>query len=287
MTLQTTENKNEVKITYKDEEVIYNTRNETWKFAGIEQDVVKRLNPEVWKEITSLLEKEVAEYQDKLKREEEELKAKTKAENARKTEAFRQQITPIIPTGFELSVNSPNSFSIKKDGVSAEISFSDHVYRGSSYYGSKTTMPWVVNFKYRNQRTLTEQNAIKSAVKKITGELETRENKRKAEEESKNLTGNLTELLKQHGIELKEEIVWDRDGYGNRNRRSSSKVRRVSIIVAGDNKDYGEKIGIRGNVIDQEGNINSVYVIGKFTPEQFKKLADLVTGMDVKKAYTS
>ena len=148
-------------------------------------------------------------------------------------------------------------------------------------------MPWVVNFKYRNQRTLTEQNAIKSAVKKITGELETRENKRKAEEESKNLTGNLTELLKQHGIELKEEIVWDRDGYGNRNRRSSSKVRRVSIIVAGDNKDYGEKIGIRGNVIDQEGNINSVYVIGKFTPEQFKKLADLVTGMDVKKTFTS
>ena len=286
MTLQTTENKNEVKITYKDEEVIYNTRNETWKFAGIEQDVVKRLNPEVWKEITSLLEKEVAEYQDKLKREEEELKAKTKAENARKTEAFRQQITPIIPTGFELSVNSPNSFSIKKDGVSAGISFDDRIYRGSSYHSSKTTMPWLVNFNYRNQRTSTEQSAIKSAVKKITGELETRENKRKAEEERNNVTGNLTELLKQHGIELKEETVWDRHGYGNRNR-NSYKVRKASIITAGDNKEYGEKIGIRGNVIDQEGNINSVYVIGKFTPEQFKKLADFVAGMDVKKTFTS
>jgi len=286
MTLQTTENKNEVKITYENEEVIYNTRYETWKYAGVGQEVVQKLNPETYDKVTYLLKKEVTEFQDKLKREEEERQAKIEAENAIKTEEFTQKITPLVPEGFELSVSDFCSFSIKKDGISARISFNDRVYGRGSYHPSRTTMPWLVRFEYRDQRTSTEQNAIKCAVKKITAELEKKEYTRKAEEERNNVTGNLTELLKQHGIELKEETVWNHYG-GRRGQGSSSNLRRASVIIARDNKSYSEKIGVRGNVIDEKGNIDSIHTIGRFTPEQFKQLADFVTGMDVKKSYTS
>ena len=113
-----------------------------------------------------------------------------------------------------------------------------------------------------------------------------KEAKRKAEEDRNKLTQNLTETLSQHGIAMKEATVWNHYG-GRRNRGEAYKVRRASILISGDTKDYGEKVLVRGDVVSEKGNIERVGIVGEFTPEKFKQLADFVRDLDLKKDYTS
>ena len=287
----TTEQKT-IEVTYEDQPAVYNIRSQKWTWMGFDEEQVKALNPDKHKKITSMLQKDVGAYQDRVKREDEERKAKALAERAVAIEAWKSEVSPLIPVGYEASYPSvENSYrdirgvTIKKDGVDASIGYEPKVYRGS-YYGSTTTSPWVMKFGYNfTHRYATLQAAIKSAIKKIDEKIEIDTNKKKAEGVKADKQQSIGAQLKKEGITLVIKHEYKRDVYGHCGH--SWDENWAMVTISGGEGDYDRKVAVSGRLgEDDKGNIvvHGAVIKGDLNINQFKALAEFVKTLGLKEA---
>ena len=281
----------EIKILHDGMEVIYNVGAQKWTYAGVFEDTVKILSPEKHAAISVALRKGVIEYQERLASEEAVRKAKALADRVQKIDAFTAEVNPLIPAGFTAKFGDPNSeyccaddFALEKGGRDARISFEGRIYSGSrsDFGGHRATLPWMVRFANRRHRFATLEKAIKNAAKNIEEKLQEQVMQKKAVAEKMSLNQTLEKTLNDCGITMKIETSGHHDGRHWVN--SESRVARITIVKP--DSEYSQYVGISGQVYEEKGKpvLYHVAIKGAFTPEQFKKLAEFVKTLSVKKA---
>lgn len=279
----------EIKMKFGDSEVVYSVRNQTWTVEGISEATMLKVAPEKTAAINVALAKEVAEYQERVAKEEKEEAEKEIARIAkRQTEitAFRTTVEPLLWTGFSATFSeagdrysrATQEVSIQKDAVSADVLFAEKVYSGS--YLRTTDRPWRVSFDFKNTRHATLEKAIASACKKIDEKLA--ENARlKVVKEAKQLaTQNTAGYLAGLGIQMTAETAYYEGARGRRNG-SSYEVKKAKIVVSDSAPDdkYSKKVVVSSNLLQEKDDsykVAHITISGHFTLEQFKKLAEAV-----------
>lgn len=266
-----------ITIEYNGKKVEYNTYTQAWTYDGEKEIAVLKLNPELAKQITKALEKSVVEYKERIKSEEKKRQAEEKKKRMVELEAFKAQVTPLIPNGFTTDFSRADDYGgdvrrlkLKKGTADADIDYSDRVYHSGSYHASRTDMPWKVEFNYKSQRFTTLEKAIANAVKKV-GEKFTSEERQREHKEQLSVERHATaEKLKELGISFGFDSEWVRTG--NRSGGYTSEHEYAKITLS-------KGIAIKGRVDRHEGNPIVIYnatIQGKLSPEQFKKLADFI-----------
>ncbi len=268
----------EIKTTFKDKEVTYNTKTEKWAYDGVQEDIVRKLNPELAQQVASVLTKEVKEYQDRIKKEEAEQKAKEFEAKKQQLEQFKAEVTPLIPEGFEtrfIELKSDSfyfhdvqGFTIKKGNVDATIRFDDRV-SGQGYYSKKTELVWERSFDYKHQRFATLEKAIKNACTKIDEKLEQYKQEQQILDKQNEKRKGLAKQLKEFGIDLVVDAKWH---HGYRGHGYEEKTERAKIDIR---KDITVK-GDIGHSPSGKIEIGRITITGEYTIEQFNQVARLI-----------
>lgn len=274
-----------IKEQYNSKEITYYVKSQTWTYDGVAEDIVRKVNQKLAEEITAILNAKVTEYKDRIKREDDERKEIEYNARVEKQEAFKLKVNPLIPEGFTAIYPEPHKdtwiykseyVTIKKSDIEATIDYDNYVSGDRSWRSHSTNLPWVRQFKYKKQRFGTLEKAITNACKCIDEENEhiKTQAEYKSKEDNKHL--EISNALKKIGINFYVTSKWvfnGRHGY-------ESKKDTASILIKGSDKEtYSDKVAVLGFVTSINTKkliINDIKITGKFTPEQFKQIAELV-----------
>jgi hypothetical protein len=269
-----------ITIEHNGHKVKYDPLTKEWEYLGQREEVIKLVNPILHTQITNALKSSVTEYQDRIKDEEKKRKDEEKKKRIAELETFKSQVAPLLPDGFTADFSRAEDYSgdirrfrLKKANVDADIDYSDRVSHSGRWSMSRTNMPWKVEFNFRSQRFATLEKAVANAVKKVGEGVAMVEANAKLQEEENEKRQGIAGELKPLGINFGIETNWV-GGHG-RNQGYSSEKQMAKVAL-------GKEISIKGIVDNYEGKpifIYNVNIEGKFTPEQFKKLADFVKAL--------
>lgn len=282
----------EITMKFGDSEVLYDAHHQTWTVEGVSEAIMLKIAPDKVFAINAALVKEVAEYQERIAKEEAEKEAlrlsKRALEIRRALEisTFRLSVEPLLPNGFtaryaslDRAYDDPQSVNISKAGLaenvyieSANVAFDDK--KKGSFYSHATSFPWRVNFDLKNTRHTTLAKAVLAACRKIDEKVAENARKVAAKEVKQKKVQDERHILANHGIDLIVETQYYQGAKGR--RTDSYEIKKARIVVLNPTpEDNGKKVVVSGNLL-QDNTIAHVTIVGNFTIEQFKKLADAV-----------
>lgn len=279
--MTTTVTKDEtITIEHDGKKVYYNTKTQEWEYDGVDEDVVQKVNPALYAQITEDLKKSVAEYQKRVDAENKRVEKERIDKSKQELTEFQAKVTPLIPNGFESSYRKidgygdPRWLNIAKARVDADVYYNDRVYRGG-WSNSKTDLVWVMEFAYKKQRFSTLDKAIAGAIKRINERVAGNELQKTYDDEKNRERQKNADELKSLGISFGIDSKWV---CRSRGRGYSQELPTAKINIG---KDKLIK-GLVDKHKDKPISIYQVSIDGAFTAEQFKKLADFVKSLHPK-----
>ncbi|MFA5132972.1 MAG: hypothetical protein WC444_06625 [Candidatus Paceibacterota bacterium] len=273
-----------ISTTVEGKEVIYDVRNKSWTYDGVAEAIVVKLTPSLASTVNKALEKNVAEYQARILEEAATKKAAELAKMQEQLDTFKRRVTQAFTyVGYTLKFADltnvwarVNEVSVSKDNISAEVRYDSSVYHSGSFGSSLTNKPWIVSFSYKNIRYTTLEKALEAAKTRIDEKIAENTAKVEAKKKEEDRDVETQEKLDQYGIKLVTEVE-----YG---RNRSYNCKRAVITVAEDNdQKYG--VALKGSFGMTDLEVEHVKIRGRFSAEQFQKLAEFVKTLDVTPVY--
>ena len=284
-----------LKFEFEEKEVVYNIEQKSLVWGTINGIDLKALNVQKYNSLMQEVHKEIEKNEEAKKAKEEEEK-RIEEERVKQLdkvfEAYKAEFSSKYDfEGYEVKHKYENNdrkredtikdFSIKKDGVDADISYDAYVYSGNwSMHKSRTSSPWVVCYDYKRTRYATLEKAIAKAKEKIENKLAERKVKKEAEEKRQKENNDKATELGKLGLSLFEET---KSSNSRRGGCHSYKVNRIGKMIKTVKEDkYSTKVVSIKAEPDRENTVNKVVIKGDMTEEQLSKLVKFVEDMDLK-----
>ena len=158
-----------------------------------------------------------------------------------------------------------------KGNVDADIEYDGTIFSG--YSNCSTNVKWVLEFDYNKRRYKAADRAINKATELINEKIESKKEDAKVAEEVEKKVSVLQATAKGNGLVL----TTDSSRYGDHYYyKKSIKTEKYSSDSSYD------KVSVKGQVYsDKPTTISHVKIQGKMTLDQFKKIAELVKGLDL------